>query len=141
MATKAQLPPVEAVNGWGRFLRDGEGYLKTAVNAHENRKEIFTPENLYNVTAMAIEKFVMAALMRHGAMPYNHTMADLVEAMEKTFPHTMDDIREGLLALDKYQQICAIDTYNISPLSMDEILDMLELAQKVRQLVVDRFLL
>ena len=45
-------PPIE---GWESFLQDGEGYLKTALAAHEKRNRVFTPEILFNVAAMAIE--------------------------------------------------------------------------------------
>lgn len=135
-----QLVPITAIQGWEEFLRDGEGYLKTAVGAHAKRQDIFTPEILYNIVGMAIEKFVMAALMRHGTLPCNHTMTDLVGAMEETFPTAMDDFRDGLLALDKYQEICDLDSYTINPPSMEEIPAMLELAEMVRRLVVDKII-
>ena len=70
---------------------------------------------------MAIEKFVMAALMSHGAMPYNHTMADLVEALEETFPGAVATIRDGLLQLDKYQEICDLEGFSIRPPEMKKI--------------------
>ncbi|NOX80489.1 MAG: hypothetical protein GXP57_05280 [Deltaproteobacteria bacterium] len=132
-----QLIPMEAITGWEEFLRDGEAYLKTAVAAHQKRQDVFTPEILYNIIAMAIEKFVMAALMRHGTLPYNHTMTDLVESMEETFP---GDISAGLIKMDKYQDICALDNYHISPPAMEEIPGMLELGQKLRSLVVNKLL-
>jgi len=137
---QVDLHPMEAITGWEEFLQDGEGYLKTAVGAYERRKDIFTSEILYNIIAMAIEKFVMAALMRHGAMPYNHTMGDLVEAMEMTFPHAMGDIREKLLELDKYQEICDLETYTISPPDREEIPDMLKVAEQLKRLVVQKLL-
>ncbi len=136
-----QLIPMEAITGWEEFLRDGEAYLKTATAAHQKRQDVFTPGILYNIIAMAIEKFVMAALMRHGTLPYNHTMTDLVESMEETFPDTMGDISAGLIKMDKYQDICALDdNYHISPPAMEEIPDMLELGQKLRSLVVNKLL-
>ena len=128
----SDLKTVQAIQGWEEFLRDGEGYLKTATVAHAERKSAFTPEILYNIIAMAIEKFVMAALMRHGTMPYNHTMTDLVEAMEETFPGAIVDIKEGLLQLDAFQQICDLDGFSITPPGMEEIPAMLDLAGKMR---------
>ena len=86
---------------------------------------------------MAIEKFVMAALMRHGTLPYNHTMADLVESMEETFPGAIADIREGLLRLDSYQDICDPYEFTIVEIAMDEIPAMLDLAEKLQQLVIN----
>jgi hypothetical protein len=134
------LTALQPIKGWEEYFRHGEGYLNAAVGAHRKEVRAFTPEILYNIIAMAIEKFVMAALMRHGALPYNHTMGDLVEAMENTFPGKMGEIGEGLLALDKYQEICDIDAFNIRPPKMEEITAMLELAERLRGLVVNELL-
>ena len=81
---------------------------------------------------MAIEKFIMSALMRHGALPYNHTMKDLVEAMEKTFPGAIDDLKEALIKMDGYQDICGLDGFRITPPDMEEIPGMLEIGQKLK---------
>ena len=126
---------MQPISGWEEFFRHGEGYLNAAVGAHRKQMQAFTPEILYNLAAMAIEKFVMAALMRHGAMPYNHTMADLVEAMEQTFPGKIAEIKERLLALDKYQEICDLDGFKISPPRPEEIPAILELAGKLREVI------
>ena len=128
---------IKPIQGWEEFLKDGNGYLRTAKGGYLNRKKIFTSEILYNIIAMAIEKFVMAALMRHGTLPYNHTMADLVESMEETFPGAIADIREGLLRLDSYQDICDPYEFTIVEITMDEIPGMLDLAEKLQQLVIN----
>ena len=125
----------KSIGGWEDFLKDGDGYLRTAVGAYKKQRKVFTPEILYNIIAMAIEKFVMAALMRHGALPYNHTMRDLVEAMDETFPSAIDDLREGLLKMDQYQDICDLDGFRITPPEIKEIQGMLEMAQKLQRLV------
>ncbi|MDU9049287.1 MAG: hypothetical protein Q3M30_10570 [Candidatus Electrothrix sp. Rat3] len=140
MATKEELIPltgIQPIRGWEEFLHDGDAYHKTATAAYKKKNKIFTSEILYNLIAMAIEKFVMAALMRHGTLPYNHTMADLVEAMETTFPGKMGDIGEGLLEMDKYQEICDLDGFKITPPGMEKISGMLGLADKMQTLVTE----
>ena len=127
----------QPIGGWEDFLKDGEGFLRTAVGAYEKRNKVFTSEILYNIIAMAIEKFVMAALMRHGALPYNHTMKDLVEAMDETFPAAIDDLREGLLKMDEYQDICDLDGFRITPPDMEEIPGMLEIGQKLKRMAAE----
>ncbi|WP_339137254.1 MAG: hypothetical protein WGN25_04475 [Candidatus Electrothrix sp. GW3-4] len=129
------LAGLEPIKGWEEFLHDGEAYLKTATAAYKKKNKIFTSEILYNLIAMAIEKFVMAALMQRGTMPYNHTMVDLVEAMENTFPGRMTELGAGLLEMDKYQEICDLDGFKISPPEMEKIPAMLELADKMQILV------
>lgn len=127
---------IRSITGWEEFFDDGNRYLRTASSAYTKGKEIFTPEILYNIIAMAIEKFVMATLMHHGTMPCNHTMADLVAAMEETFSDdAIADIREGLLNLDKYQEICDPCEYTILPPGRNEIPAMLELATRLQELV------
>ena len=134
--TFTDLQQARPIQGWQDFLDEGRGFLKTAVAAHAKGRKVFTAEILYNMIAMAIEKFVMAALMHRGAMPYNHTMADLTAAMEETFPGEIDDIRERLLQLDGYQEICDLDGFSIAPPPMAEIPPMLELADTLQSLVV-----
>lgn len=134
------LADIQPLTGWEEFLQDGQAYLRTALAAYQKRKAVFTAAILYNVIAMAIEKLVMAALMRHGGMPYNHTIADLVEAMEKQFPGRMADLREDLLELDKYQNICDLDGFTINPPEMEKIPGMLELADRLRALVVEELI-
>lgn len=128
----SDLKTAQPIDGWMNFMRDGNGFLKTAIGAHAKRKHAFTSEILYNLIAMGIEKFVMAALMRHGALPYNHTLKDLVEAVDETFPGSIDDIREGLLELDDYQDICNLDGFKISAPEMEKISAMLDLGLKMQ---------
>ena len=136
MTESVPLTMLEPIKGWEEFLRNGEGYLKTATAGYQRRQQVFTAEILYNLVAMSIEKFIMAALMRHGAMPYNHTMKDLVEAMETIFPGKMARLSQGLLEMDKYQEICDLDGFRINPPGMNKIPGMLKLADKLRVLVV-----
>jgi len=138
MTKKPELIPLrglEPIKGWEEFLTEGEQYLKTAKAAYTKQKKNFTPEILYNLIAMAIEKFVMAALMQQGTMPYNHTMADLVEAMENTFPGKIEKLRQGLLEMDKYQEICDLDGFKIAAPEMEKIPDMLGIADELYNLV------
>lgn len=124
----------EPIDGWEAYLQDGDGFLRTGLAAHTKGKQSFTPEILYNIVAMAIEKYVMAALMKHGELPYNHTMGDLVAAMEEVFPEAIIELKDGLLNLDRYQEICDVESFNIIPPGAHEIPEMLALAVKMQEL-------
>ncbi|MEW6520604.1 MAG: hypothetical protein AB1461_14455 [Thermodesulfobacteriota bacterium] len=124
-----------AIKGWEEYLHEGNQYLTTARNAFAGQRHAFTAEILYNVIAMAIEKLVMGALMQSGNLPCNHTMRDLAEAMEEHFPGRLGTIRERLLALDAYQEICDLDTYHRTPPTMEEIPAMLGLAMELQEVV------
>jgi len=57
------------LDGWQLYRRDGEQFLRTAVSAHQRGNPRFTPEIVYNLVAMAIEKLIMALLMRRATSP------------------------------------------------------------------------
>ena len=124
-----------AIKGWEEYLHEGDQYLTTARNAFAGQRHAFTAEILYNVIAMAIEKLVMGALMEQGKLPYNHTMRDLAEAMEEHFPGRLGGIKDRLISLDAYQEICDLDTYHRQPPTMEEIPAMLNLAIELQELV------
>lgn len=125
------------ITGWQEFLAEGNQFLLTASKAYVKRKQAFTPEILYNLIAMAIEKLLMAILMKSGNLPYNHTMHDLVESMDDFVPGRLDHLADRLKALDAYQEICALDSFTIRPPAMADIGAMLELAAQVQSLTLD----
>lgn len=127
--------PLASIRGWQDFLKQGQGFLTTAGRAYGKQSKVFSPEILYNIISMAIEKFAMAALMRHGVLPYNHTMADLVASLEATFPGQIHTIKAGLLALDSYQDICDPYEFTITPPKREDIPAMLKLAEDFHRLV------
>lgn len=121
-----------SIKGWEEYLKEGKQFLKAASNGFDTRKEVFTAEILYNMIAMSIEKFIMGALMASGNLPYNHTMYDLVEAMESHLPGALEGIKAKLLALDAFQDICDLENYKIAPPMMEEIPAILDLAHELQ---------
>ena len=122
-----------AIDDWPRYQQEGEQFLHLAEQAHRRHKKAFTPTILYNLVAMAIEKLVMAALMRCGQLPDNHTLHDLVAALERWLPDSVRGLAEPLCQLDSFQDIC--DPYAgtiISP-SAREVESMLILARKLEE--------
>src|SRR5665647_1487136 len=123
----------QAIEDWGQYRLEGEQFLNLAEGAFLNKKKAFTTEILYNLIAMAIEKLVMGALMEIGRLPYNHTMHDLVAALEEWLPETIRGLEAAVRALDSYQEIC--DPYNctIKVPTAVEIKNMLDLARRLKQ--------
>jgi len=111
--------PVQ-IHDWHIFLRDGEQFLKTAQAAHSKKSRGFSAETIYNLTCMGIEKLIMAFLMQRGDLAENHTMGDLLRALEHHVePATC--ISEKLLFLDSFQEICDLDTYVAKKPSADDL--------------------
>ena len=126
----------EPIKGWEEYLREGKQFLATANNAYTQRKEPFTTPILYNLVAMAIEKLIMALLMKNGKLPYNHTMHDLVEAIDEFLPGELEGLGAELKAWDGFQDICDIESYSITPPTMGQIGGMLTLALEVQTRVI-----
>lgn len=119
------------ITGWRQYIREGEQYLRCAVNAAEKRPGVFTPVILYNLIAMAIEKFLMGFLMHHGALAENHTMIDILRSVEKIIG-PQRQMAEDFRYLDSFQEICDIDAYNRREPTMDEIPRILACGVKIQ---------
>jgi hypothetical protein len=100
------------IDNWQEYRRDGEQFLHTALMARKKNKKHFTPEILYNLTGMAIEKLIMAYLMKNGDLAENHTMGDLLAALER---HTgsQPNLAEKFRYLDSFQEICDLEAYSV----------------------------
>lgn len=111
------------IDNWQEYRRDGEQFLHTALSAVRKQNHRFTPDILYNLVAMAIEKLVMAFLMRRGDLAENHTMLDLLRELEK-HTHIPPEMAGKFAYLDAFQDICAIDAYSCrtpSPADVERI--------------------
>ncbi|MGB3222297.1 MAG: HEPN domain-containing protein [Desulforhopalus sp.] len=119
------------IDNWRDYRRDGEQFLHTATEAHNKQKKAFSTDTLYNVTCMAIEKLIMAFLMKNGDLAENHTMADLLRALQL---HLGDipDLAEKLMYLDTFQEICSLDEYTIHVPTEEDVVKMLAIGEDVR---------
>lgn len=140
MAGIAQTPLVgfadirtQAIDDWQQYKAEGKQYLRLAERAFAHKNKVFTTEILYNLVAMGIEKLVMSALMEIGRLPYNHTMHDLVAALEQWMPEAIAGMEEAVRGLDSYQEICDPYACNIKVPTAEEIASMLGVAQELEQ--------
>lgn len=122
---------------WRKYLKEGGQFLDAAQAAVAKGRVVFTPEILYNMVGMAIEKFIMAYLMRNGDMADNHTMRDLVDALER-HAGPQPALAEKLYFLDTFQEICDMDTYNRHAPNQEDIGVILAIGQDVREFVLPR---
>ncbi|MDH4320391.1 MAG: hypothetical protein OEV73_02720 [Desulfobulbaceae bacterium] len=103
-----------AITDWHKYLQDGDNFLQTALAGAKRRAAIFTPEILYNLVAMAIEKQIMGFIMSRGDLAENHTMTDLLRALAK-HAEVPADLARDLLYLDSFQEICDLNAYKRRP--------------------------
>ena len=123
----------QAIEDWQQYRIEGQQYLNLAERAYRKKNQNFTTEILYNLIAMGIEKLVMSSLMAIGRLPYNHTMHDLVAALEEWLPETIRGLEDPIRNLDSYQDICDPYIVSVKIPSMTEIETMLTLARQLEQ--------
>jgi hypothetical protein len=118
-------------NAIKQYQEEGDAYLKTARGG-QKRPGIFTPEILYNILGLAIEKHVMAALMSKGELADNHTFTDLIDAT-KQIGEIDKEIADQLRKFESYQNICPVFAgYHRAEVPVDAIPEMIETAEAVR---------
>ena len=116
---------------WSEFMNEGDAYLKTATGGAK-RPKIFSPEILYNLLAMAIEKHVMAALIFKGTLADNHTFTDLIISAERVCPLS-ESVIATLKDLEVYQNICPVfDGYNRDPFPVEKVEGMIDVANSIQ---------
>lgn len=133
-----QIQPREsiiAIDNWQDYRRDGEQFLETASKAWRKGNSRFTPEILFNLVAMAIEKLVMAFLMKQGDLAENHTMGDLWRALERHVG-PWPELARQFAYLDSFQEICEIETFRRQTPTSEEIERIVAIGLEVRHLLV-----
>ena len=119
------------IDNWRDYRRDGNQFLKTAQGAYDKKKKAFSADTLYNLTCMAIEKLIMAFLMKNGDLAENHTMADLLRALQLHLGE-VPELAEKLLYLNDFQEICDLDEYTIRIPTEADVLKFLAIGEAVR---------
>lgn len=122
------------IDNWQDYRSDGEKFLQTATLAHSKKKKAFSTDTLYNVTCMAIEKLIMAFLMKNGDLAENHTMADLLRALQLHLGN-IPGLEEKLLYLDSFQEICSLENFTIQIPSEEDVVKMLNIGEDVRTIL------
>ena len=119
------------IENWKEYQQDGEQFLRVASKAFIQRKKAFSTETLYNLICMGIEKLIMAFLMSRGDLAENHTMGDLYRALENhlgPIPH----LKSQMGYLDKFQEICDLDTFNLQKPTRKDIQKMMSIGEEIQ---------
>lgn len=118
---------------WKQFLNEGKQFFKTASNG-VGKPEKFTPDILYNIVSMSIEKYIMAFLMKSKNLPFNHTLQDLLDGIKKV-TNVDRDLEERLIHLNSFQEICSVDQYSRKSPSNEDIEYMVTTAKIVANFI------
>lgn len=120
--------------GWHQYCEEGNQFLKTAEGGMARRRKVFTPEIVYNLAAMAIEKLIMGYLMYHGRLAENHTMRDLLRAVEE-IDDGLSGLRKQLYFIDSFQDICALEVFSRRSPDWQDIAGILATSREVKAYV------
>lgn len=92
------------------WLTKGDQYMKGA-SGKDGMASKFLPGIQYNLLGLAFESYTMGILDSIGLLPDNHTLTDLIEALDryvKIDPELVSTIKK----YDEIQSICQISTYS-----------------------------
>ncbi len=119
------------IDNWRDYRRDGEQFLRTAQGAYNKKKKTFSTDTLYNLTCMAIEKLIMAFLMKNGDLAENHTMGDLLRALQLHLG-AIPELADKLLYMNDFQEICSLEHFTIRIPSEEDVIRFLAIGEEVR---------
>ena len=128
-----------AIDNWQQYLRDGDQFLNTAERAFAGNRKAFNFAALYNLTAMAIEKYIMAFLMQRGDLADNHTMADLVTALERHLTPEPEFCARMRL-LDTFQDLCTTEQSHYVDLSREQVATIIATGRDVQRFILSHLL-
>ncbi|MBU1567968.1 MAG: HEPN domain-containing protein [Proteobacteria bacterium] len=122
------------IDNWRDYRRDGEQFLKTAQGAYNKKKKTFSADTLYNLTCMAIEKLIMAYLMKNGDLAENHTMGDLLRALQLHLG-MLPELADKLLYMNDFQEICDLEHFTIRIPTEADVIMFLNIGEDVRTIL------
>ncbi|MFH1217878.1 MAG: hypothetical protein V1706_15400 [Pseudomonadota bacterium] len=118
---------------WRKYFSEGDQFLALAGKGIHNLEK-FSPETLYNVVAMGIEKHLMALFLYNNNLPEGHTLTNLLSYGEKYL--TIDgDILRTLAFMDSLQEICSLDDTHRRTPTLAELEMMVKVAVRIQQKV------
>jgi hypothetical protein len=109
---------------------DARGYHRRALQFRDSGKD---PGLVFNVAAIAIERYLVALCDLHGVEPMNHNFVSLIKDVERLMevPHELSrDIR----SLDHIFGICFLDTYHHGDPDVNDMEKAIRICDDVQQL-------
>lgn len=118
---------------WIEYIQEGRQFLQTARNG-QKRKDVFTNELVYNLIGLSLEKMLVGLCMRYGHMPADHTLEGIVSEVDALCPMETS-LAEEIRAMDRIQDLCALDMKTFCSVSDSQITQMLSLNERVAAFV------
>lgn len=122
---------------WSTFWNEGIRYREVVNRAWPARKT-FTPEILYHMSGMALEKLFMGWLGLEGRLPDNHTVRDLARAAQAVEP-LPEDLYKELRRFDRFMGLCSLEPVPIPPPASADVPGFLEAMDHALEWLLPRY--
>lgn len=107
------------MDNYNSWLDKGNKYFSGVQGKNGNPCKL-SPTIQYNLVCLAFESYVMAILDFHSKLPENHSITDLLDALETVMPIDLD-LRNKIIKYEEVQLICPLIEYNRRDPSIEEV--------------------
>jgi len=111
------------------WYRKANEYL-SGVKGKNGNPSKFSTTIQYNMIAMAFESYAMAILDYHNKLPENHTISDLLNALDNVISLNAS-LRNRIIKHEEVQLICPVVEYKRREPSIDEVNEFRELIEEI----------
>ncbi|MDR3366216.1 MAG: hypothetical protein LBO71_04535 [Prevotellaceae bacterium] len=111
--------------------RDAKAFHRRALRFADVGWDV---ELVFNVAAIALERYLVALCCRHGMEPESHSFVCLMNAIDKCMdiPH---ELSRSIRSLDRIFGICSIDSYRHEKTGADDASRALRLCSDVSSMI------
>jgi len=106
------------MTSWPEWIKSGDQYLCAA--GPSGRPSRFAGSLRYNLIALSFESYAMAMLDFNKYLPDNHTISDLVAALQR-YLALETGLAERLLSYEHFQRICSFADYERTEAGPEEL--------------------
>ena len=110
---------------------DAEGYYHRALQFHANEQR---PSLVFNIAAVALERYLVALCDLYGEDPRNHNYITLMKTVE-TLVEVPKELNRRIKAMDWIFGICSIDEYRHPNPDEKDMENVLVLCVEVQKLI------
>ena len=128
---------MQSSTDWTEYWNEGTRYLEIAERAF-GHKASFTPEILYHMLGMSLEKMFMAWMGNAGKLPDNHTVRDLVRGAEQ-ISALPELLRRDLIRFDRFMGLCSLIPLPMDPPTAADVPAMFETVRQTKTWIGERY--
>ena len=123
----------QAISNWDDHITAGRKYSKTARNGL-SRPAVFNNELVFQLAAMAIERFIVGLTQYHHRMPVDHTLSGLVAELIPVCPLSTD-LADRIKGIEIVDDMCSLSPAIRIPPGKTAVQEILAVCHEVQDFV------